>query len=207
MKEHPILFSTPMVQAILEGRKTQTRRVVKMKKQITDPAFGYTAFTPKNHISVRGIHANGQYGESFFKCPYGQPGDLLYVRETFTPYRTDKYLYKADEILLINGAWKPSIHMPKAAARIWLEVEEVKVEWLQDISEEDAKEEGVTPDLATDHPKGVYYTAFSDLWTKINGNGSWISNPWVWVIKFKVLSTTGATSIQNPATSNQQPVC
>ena len=193
MKEHPILFSTPMVQAILEGRKTQTRRVIKPQPKPVLSYFGWK--TPEyTHVAF----GNSSRIESMHRNPFGDPGDRLYVRETtirnnnsntFWPV-ADGYVKTADYEKTI-----PSIHMPKAAARIWLEVEEVKVEMLQNISDEDAKAEGVTPDLATDHPKGVYYTAFSDLWTKINGNGSWLSNPWVWVVKFKVLSTTGAANI------------
>jgi hypothetical protein len=213
MKEHPILFSTPMVQAILEGRKTQTRRIVKMKKEISEPVFGYTFFTPENHISVRGIHKNGEYGESFIKCPYGKKGDVLWVRETWAPALGDiafKADYSADVLRepRNKGIWKPSIHMPKAAARIWLEITEVKLERVQDISEEDAKAEGVEFSYADEtgnryrdyYHSGTIHGAFGSfmtLWCKINGIDNWNSNPWVWVVKFKVLSTTGIKSTSN----------
>ena len=207
MKEYPMPFNTPMVQAILERLKTQTRRVVKKP---------FSEWINDKNIKT-------EWADSLpSQCPYGQPGDLLYVRETWMKnpniewFPNEPIYFKASKSAQFlkewPRSWKPSIHMPKAVARIWLEIEEVKVERLQDISEEDAKAEGVSPDLATDHPKGVYYTAFSDLWSKINGNGSWISNPWVWVIKFKVLSTTGKPSFDSaqddkqPETSNQQLV-
>jgi hypothetical protein len=188
MKQHPILFSTPMVKAILEGRKTQTRRVHKYQIDCEKLSQYAQDWEIKEFIAL---------------CPFGQPGDRLWVRETFAPALGD-VAYKADYSQSVldeprnKGIWKPSIHMPKTAARIWLEITEVKVELVQNISNEDVIAEGVKADIATDHPRGVHYTAFSDLWIKINGNGSWISNPWVWVVKFKILSTTG-----KPATSNQ----
>jgi len=219
MKEHPILFSTPMVQAIMEGRKTQTRRIVKPQPPSSKCEFiGAREFLASDKIGYYwsdGTHNNMQGFwpgiEKDLYCPYGHPGDVLWVRETFAPALGD-VAYKADYSQSVldeprnKGIWKPSIHMPKAAARIWLEITEVKVERLQNISNEDVIAEGVKADIATDHPRGVHYTAFSDLWIKINGNGSWISNPWVWVVKFKILSTTGAASIQQPATSIQQQV-
>jgi hypothetical protein len=177
MKEHPILFSTPMVKAILEGRKTMTRRIIK------------------------NFHA---------ACPYGQPGDILYVRECFSFY-LDAILYKADEPHVFkNVKYKPSIFMRKDYSRIWLQIEEIRVERLQDISEEDARNEGIEriggnaykvySDCFSQYPKpkddGVRISfssrySFATLWAKINGPESWIQNPYVWVVKFKVLSTTG----------------
>lgn len=217
-KEIPILFSTPMVQAILEGRKTQTRRIVKLNKEIENPEFGYTAFTPAGKISVRGIHKDGQYGESFFRAPYGKRGDRLWVRETFCPYNdgSNKYWHKATDSGPARDSgfftrWRPSIHMPKAAARIWLEVESVGVERLQEITNTDAKAEGI--EFTAPHRHGseglefervpgqiekdayahrhitqesdCYLCPFKQLWQSINGPESWGQNPWVWVIKFK----------------------
>ena len=177
MKEIPILFSTPMVQAILEGRKTQTRRVVKgealkwLEPDMFTPEF---VANPENSL-----------------CPYGQPGDLLWVRETWINQDGD-YKFLAD-----NLDWKgimkfkPSIYMPKEAARIWLKVVNVRVERLQEISEQDAIAEGV-------ETLGLYpgYSVssrgkFEGLWNHINGAESWDANPWVWVVEFEVLSTTG----------------
>lgn len=140
MRERPILFNTEMVQAILDGRKTCTRRVVKgyIPK---DAEFGYTAFTPKGAISCRGIFETNYpgYGEKFFELPYHR-GDILYVRETWcSAYDGEKFFYLADKLtnreerLLLNYddvKWHPSIHMPKEAARIWLKVTEVRMERL-----------------------------------------------------------------------------
>ena len=218
MKERPILFSTPMVQAILEGRKTQTRRILKPQIEKREIFWNWNGRTASNSLEHLCNVAIPMY------CPYGQPGDRLWVREKFAKTMGDFepeicFSFFADDFhwswkpgkspkgktscqwrdpeLSEGVKWKPARYMPIEAARIWLEIEEVKVERLQDILEEDAKAEGVTPDIATDHPKGVYYAAFSDLWTKINGNGTWISNPWVWVVKFKVLSTTGKPSFDS----------
>jgi hypothetical protein len=218
MKEIPMLFSTPMVQAILAGRKTMTRRIVKMPKEdIKEAKWGYTAFTPKGHISFRGIHSNGQYGESFVKCPYGQPGDLLWVRETWAPdlagddasSHIEYIRYVADGTRL-PIKWvkdydrysnRPGIHMNKEYARIWLQVANIRVERLQDIAEEDAKAEGV--EVINDGPFPYRHygsdttscayarTSFQSLWQSINGDESWDANPFVWVVSFTVLSTTG----------------
>lgn len=144
----PILFNTEMVRANLDGRKSCTRRLV--KGFVPDDAiWGYTAFTPKGYISCRGTFADG-YGEKFFKLPY-QPGDILYVRETWHK-GLERYMYRADysdtEKFYRNGKeiemkWYPSIHMPKEAARIWLKCTDVRVERLQEITESGAKAEGI----------------------------------------------------------------
>lgn len=164
----PILFNTEMVRAILEGRKGATRRIV--KGFIPDDAvWGYTAFTPKGYISCRGTFADG-YGEKFFKLPC-EPGDILYVRETWTE-ECGKYYYRADyesdyldPCETLSGGypascrnhpgcdgcmatstrihWHPSIHMPKEAARIWLKVTDVRVERLQKITNDEAVKEGI----------------------------------------------------------------
>lgn len=207
----PILFSTPMVQAILDGRKTQTRREIKYKKNIKNPKIGFTAFTEKGSFSVRGVHENGQYGESFFKMPICK-GDILWVRETFAfapldleskknwPELSD-YIYKATTLNSTTLKWKPSIFMPKEACRIFLEVTNVRVERLQDISEEDAIVEGITeyaygywhnyessfcggrPKTSVDYKNPI--ESFKTLWQSINGKESWKANPWVWVYDFK----------------------
>lgn len=147
MSTKPILFNTEMVRANLDGRKSCTRRLV--KGFVPDDAiWGYTAFTPKGYISCRGTFADG-YGEKFFKLPY-QTGDILYVRETWSK-GLERYIYRADysdtEKFYRNGKeiemkWKPSIHMPKEAARIWLNVTDVRVERLQEITEAGAEAEG-----------------------------------------------------------------
>lgn len=223
--ERPILFSSPMVQAILAGRKTETRRVVKPK-----PPGTYIGLGINEKKNIVGHYWSNGLTQRFWpalgkplKCPYGQPGDVLWVRETFRKFYGDSeypdcYVYKADidkcgqvPVKHANGkgvgffTWdkapaKPSIHMPKAAARIWLQVTEIKVERLHDITEQGAIAEGVEPYKTTDKYKDYYLAehvcntakqSFITLWHSINGKDSLAANPWVWVVKFKVLSTTG----------------
>lgn len=190
MTERPILFSGPMVRAILDGRKTQTRRVVKPQ-----PEPGYIGhFGP-------GIPF-GRTEKRDERCPYGYTGDWLLVREAFHPYHWDRprAAYRADgerqrvrtqiETYEI-GRWKPSIHMPRWASRILLEIVSVRVERLQEIGEADCWAEGIDRmpdtrgwrDRASEYPREAY----ADLWEQINGSGSWSANPWVWVVEFKVL--------------------
>lgn len=182
--ERPILFSGPMVKAILEGRKTMTRRVVKPA-----PEFGVEA------ASVQ--HEDGKAKAVFqslsncsgitVACPYGRPGDRLWVRETFCHLGDENenwFLYKADNPDALNGliaTWKPSIHMPRAASRILLEITEIRVERLKDITASDCVCEGIEfeSDIFTT------YNKFRRLWQSINGPESWAKNPWVWVIEFK----------------------
>lgn len=202
MKETGLILKAPMVRAILEGRKTQTRRVLR-----------------------------NQRAYDLDKAPLGKPGDRIYVRETFVQgYKADPETgavrdydeegndipmttwYRAtdggitwgdDDGWETNVPWKPAIHMPKALARIWLEITGVRVERLQEISNEDAIAEGVnrishgregdyySAIRNEQHPKNWIYPddAFRELWESTGGD--WDANPWVWVIDFKVLSTTG----------------
>ena len=183
MKERPILFSAPMVRAILDGRKTQTRRIVKQK---------HLPFLE----NITGNFLDGKWDQRPF--PYGKPGDRLWVRETFC-YHDDlaMYLYKADDVTCCK--WKPSIHMPRIASRILLEVVNVRVERLNDISEEDAIAEGInlpSPYVGIGMDGEVIESEtiswmpsdyYKELWESINGPGSWDLNPWVWVVEFKVL--------------------
>lgn len=182
MKERPILFSGEMVRAILEGRKTMTRRVIKPQPAGEWAAPGKTA------------------------CPYGQPGDRLWVRETWRktnwtdePNRGEwRVFWRATEKedSRNNGLWRPSIHMPRWASRILLEVVSVRVERVQDISEEDARAEGV--EWQNERPCWVNYLdredwsptardSFRTLWDSINAKRGygWDANPWVWVVEFK----------------------
>ena len=217
MKERPILFSGSMVRAILDGSKTQTRRKV-------------SAYVPSDTswFMTHGVQATGMSHsarptvEVPFK--YGKPGDRLWVRETWYPneptpwYRADFIeRYQAWErdtpegILRLEDAWKPSIHMPRWASRLTLEIVSVRVERLQDISEADAKAEGLKacskdgtlikygiPDMDglpggcdVGWPWGKWDAdprkAYRALWESINGPGSWEANPWVWVVEFKKL--------------------
>lgn len=199
----PILFSTPMVKAIAEGRKTQTRRIIKYKKNIKEPNIGFTAFTNKGEFSVRGIHENGEYGESFFKIPY-MKGGMLWVRETFCPKTLaeeppgERYWYKADYHAMEDKPckkWKPSLFMPKDACRLFLMVKHIRVEKLHGMTEADAKAEGIYQGV-----NGYYKNylkpdwnetgetaldSFKSLWIKINGEESWNQNPYVWVVQFE----------------------
>ena len=186
----PILFNTKMVRAILDGRKDATRRIV--KGFIPDDAvWGYTAFTPKGYISCRGTFADG-YGEKFFKLPC-ESGDILYVRETWKKAPNGYYYYEdwqRNDIADVTK-WKPSIHMPKEAARIWLKVTDVRVERLQEITPQGAWKEGArcsclhpVPDCAGNK------TAFVNIWNStikksdIDRYG-WDANSYVWVIEFE----------------------
>lgn len=195
----PILFNTEMVRAILDGRKTCTRRIV--KGYIPDDAmWGYTMFTPKGCISCRGVYAD-EYGEKFFRLPY-QQGDILYVRETwckgFWMNEKERYYYKADDNDF-HCVWHPSIHMPKEAARIWLKVKDVRVERLQECGEGwcvDIEKEGiVTPQdpilyISDDAFHDALRMEFQKIWdstikkSDIDRYG-WDANPWVWVIDFE----------------------
>ena len=199
----PILFNTEMVRAILDGRKSCTRRTVKGYIP-NDAKWGYTAFTPKGCISCRGTFADG-YGEKFFKLPC-EPGDILYVRETWgypiALNSDEQYVFRADEVAESgfkndSHIWHPSIHMPKEAARIWLKVTNVRVERLQEITLEDIKNEGIYDDYKTyskeylENLRSVAYPkAFSRLWnstikkTDLDRYG-WDANPYVWVIEFE----------------------
>lgn len=171
----PILFSGPMVRALLEGRKTQTRRTMK---------------TPPDSFEA-------QY-TVLSACPHGQVGDRLWVRESFAdvPHPADEphprlrrgpkgkgITWRADWVGNPSGfKWKPSIHMPRWASRITLEITDVRVERLRDIREDDAIAEGVQ-----DFAFVGAVNAFESLWESINGTESLESNPWVWVVEFKVV--------------------
>ena len=187
----PILFNTEMVRAILNGRKDATRRIV--KGFIPDDAvWGYTAFTPKGYISCRGTFADG-YGEKFFKLPC-ESGDILYVRETFIQAAAHTFWYKADDKSWMSKdlLWKPSIHMPKEAARIWLRVTDVRVERLQEMTGQDVLKEGLNSHV---HPQASYFDGnqremFEKLWNSTIKKSDldrygWDASPYVWVIEFE----------------------
>lgn len=199
MKERPILFSGPMVRALLEGRKTQTRRLF---KGLTPP------YCPGVHSCVvedgfAKFHLNGKlamHSAEWTMCHHGQTGDRLWVKETF--YHAPDFngapttWYRADDPVARGWNWKPSIFMPRRFSRITLEIVNVRVERLQDISEADAVAEGVKwmpyEDFEPVALPGRYgpvsgpaRIAFKQLWESINGPGSWKRNPWVWVVEFK----------------------
>ena len=191
MEDRPIIFSTPMVQAIQDGRKTQTRRVIK-PQPIRSPYW--THYENSGAFYPATLDAE----PSVLKCPYGVRGSKLWVRETFT-IEASNIWYKADgtdhdgNVEYPDGfthvpRWKPSIHMPKKHARIWLEITGVRVERLQDISDEDVLHEGFKMTSATIFSLG-YTDAFAGLWDSINKKKHpWESNVWVWVVKFRRLS-------------------
>lgn len=209
-KERPILFSGEMVNAILEGRKTQTRRVNKHMTVERYPSLATPAEwnAGKMHPDMpdwetwgpkRGsvLFRDAYGGVVSWECPYGKPGDRLWVRETFSPRYFDdgKPAYKADWTpgaaeYVTEPKWKPSIHIPRSLARITLEITNVRVERLQDISEEDSLAEGMK--LAT-QAHGMHPPArdqFQILWDKINGKQHpWASNPWLWVVEFERIAT------------------
>ena len=172
MKERPILFNAEMVRAIRDGRKTQTRRVIK-PQPIRD------------------------YAELVSRCPYGAPGDKRWVRETWRDDSFDwewgtrqQIAYRADGD---NGdhTWRPSIHMPRWASRITLEVTGAGAERVQDITPEDVVAEGVSLDGLCDYPAWIFsnaiYEQFRELWDSPNAKRGygWDSNPWVWVLEFE----------------------
>lgn len=191
MKEHPIIFSGPMVRAILEGRKTMTRRVVKPSVKCCTVG-AYT--TDSGSAKPVNVQEDGDPWTDI-SCPYGQPGDRLWVRETWT--ECDGVFYAATDTRPgMNGipqAWRPSIFIPRWASRITLEVTDVRVERVQDISDEDAVREGTFVNQnaigvqLTNRDETIPRAVFADLWDSINAKRgySWEANPWVWIIEFK----------------------
>jgi hypothetical protein len=224
MKERPILFNTEMVKAILDSRKTETRRIVKPQ-----PNGGVR----KSPFVQSGLEDGHGYE---IRCPFGQPGDRLWVRETWrigawredgrfaidyaaspeltrTPWvtitddldnqKTERYWISVTDELEAKGVscdedgnyhwepgkaplnWKPSIHMPRWASRINLEITNIGVERLQDIDDTDAEREGCD---GADFKPGYSTNEFRKLWESINGQGSWAANPWVWVVEFARIS-------------------
>ncbi|HHH4510388.1 TPA: hypothetical protein ACPZ0G_002884 [Escherichia coli] len=191
MKERGMIFNDEMVRAILGGNKTQTRRIVEEK-----------------------FYGRAVAAELLAKhCPYGQPGDRIWVRETYRVHgkATDvaTLVYRASvrnswteqthrvpvDVCNkpVSEKWTPSIHMPRWASRILLEITDVRVERLHDMSEADAKAEGATPATYKITPsEAVYRVGFGDIWRSIYGQDNWLSNPLVWVIEFKRIQ--GATS-------------
>ena len=205
IKERPILFSAPMVRAILEGRKTVTRRALN-DRALKNIGYGVQLGECHELPSEGPLHPNsiGYYNDF---CPFGQPGDRLWVRETFNrtnPGGADGvYYYRADGLFpkSIGGgkftdaeSWKPCIHMPRVACRILLEITDVRVERVWDIDDEQSLAEGIysNPDVNDmytadgDHhtsKRGGARSAFIHLWESTGGD--WNGNPWVWAISFK----------------------
>lgn len=237
MKEIGILMQTEMVCATLDDRKTETRRTRGLKEINTDIAAHEKEEEPAEftwHLECTDIDPDliARYdrfgepvlkkGDGFYatfhwtgygdiwrtiKCPYGKPGDILYVRETWSEPQLHNG-FEPDVVFRADGeygkwgncGWKPSIHLKKEHSRIWLRVKEIKIERLHEITEQGAKEEGIKQlpngrwehymlSNAFDCPTALI--SYRTLWFKINGEESWNQNPYVWVVKYEVLSKTG----------------
>jgi len=238
MTERGMIFNGEMVRAILDGRKTQTRRIMKVQPRPHDHQ-SYNVTWKNEPPAYYSLHDTegvewackfcgdgvGMDGRSIYRCPFGKVGDRIWVRETsglqvrrdalggtgeFRVYRAsapDAVRYTTAEGKDVPIKWIPSIHMPRWASRILLEITDVRVERLNDISEEDAEAEGLEstnftgfgdePGMPNVHEPDVYRgtkehgwtecpsEAFQHLWESIYGNSSWQANPWVWVIEFK----------------------
>jgi hypothetical protein len=209
MSERPIIFSPPMARAILDGRKSQTRRVVK------DVPPEATAWRPILGDTTRWTAADGFGAIAHIRCPYGQPGDTLWAREAFyidtfpegpvqQPEDMRDVYYRADgecceqipECQCFDVGkprWRPSIYMPRWASRLTLRVTEVRVERLQAISEDDARAEGAAPRPTFGAASRAHCDArdvFAAGWDAINGKRlgcSWADNPWVWCVSFEAM--------------------
>ncbi len=229
MKETGLMFKAPLVRAILEGHKTQTRRVVKGVKHFPDwgsavgmvggawlygspAALGLAERGDRWSVTLDDDHIKRMCTREAYGwgagagCPMGLPGDRIYVREAHAhhpqfaqmAFRADGEEFEDADGFLWEPKWTPAIHMKKEDARIWLEITGVRVEHLQQITEADAKAEGVQP-WPCDHPRRScadigcngpdYLAGFRHIWESTGGD--WNADPWVWVIDFKTISTNG----------------
>lgn len=211
MKERPILFSGPMVRAILADRKKVTRRVLKPQPEQSDIIVAWRWY---GRTFAGGWSLNGTPPASMLKdCPYGQPGDRLWVKETWRPRASRRAVgwdvtYAADgqtllaDLAMVPATWRrpkaaetgnvTPLHMPRWASRLTLEVVSVKVERLHGITEEEARAEGVEPKRgagAAVIQAGPFHLShvvgFRELWCDLNGTASWDADPWVWRVEFK----------------------
>jgi hypothetical protein len=208
MKERPINLTSQEVNAVREGRKTQKRFVVKLVDTLPN-GRGLKAIKKPASLTclplVDGKFQYSPYGGAPYEpypsvsefCPYGKPGDRLWVRETWRRWDEEqRIIYKADyQPIEINMRWKSPACMPKEASRITLEITAVRVERLQEISEEEAEAEGVyehlgEPQVECDgqvrhFPDASFVRGYLSVWQSIHGPGSWDANPFVWVLEFK----------------------
>jgi len=199
--EKPILFSTEMVKAILNGKKTQTRRIIRphiKNRKIKNISWGkFPGSKGENWIVNYENDITNYFG--YTKCPYGEIGDILWVRETWAQLKKEtgiRFAYKASdkypfgEKYIVKFKWRPSIHMPRVAARLFLKVKSIKVERLQDISEEDVLAEGIEKSI---FPYQPMKPLFKKLWNSIKAKSGfeWDVNPWVWVVEFDRMETQG----------------
>ena len=216
MKETGILFNAAMVRAILDGRKTMTRRVVKdiPRGFEFDGKYGHIKSPhPKANRFGAFIRRNNEFGGEcdILPCPYGQPGDRLWVRETHALVYArcwsglpcvqepdgHRWAYYREGFDRAAPRWRPSIHMPRWASRITLEITGVRVERLQEITEKDARAEGVYPIVRpglNGCEERYYYAAFRELWESINAKRGygWAVNPWCWVVEFRRIDAGAA---------------
>lgn len=205
MKERGIIMSAPMVKALLDGSKTRTRRILK-----------------KHPTNLAGPNYDGLWSDTidpvvrYFACPYGVAGDRLFVKEKFAVNKdynllSPRLVFEAMGGDVRNcvaysenkhdwqGRWRPSIHMPRWASRITLELTGVRVERLQDITPADCIAEGITYSKRDDDrrltaPDGPYQK-YARLWDSLHGKGAWKLNPWVWVLEFRDLSCNSAPKL------------
>ena len=193
MNIKPILFNADMVRAILDGRKKVTRRVVKPQPEAIYVHGKQRDIINRDEIAFKVMN---QGGKDCYMIPPYQPGDILYVRETWqciNPYSDKEYVYKAScdaDFASDIGKWLPSIHMPKEAARIWLKVIDVRVERLQDITTKQVLAEGTKVEEPFELNGEEKLYAFSQLWDSTIKKADidrycWESDPWVWVIEFE----------------------
>lgn len=199
MTGKPIIFSTDMIRALLAGAKTQTRRIAKLNAS--------------GRVGIGGRNWHTADHDAVKACPYGATGGLMWVRETWAPQRgfphsLGRIWYRATDgenigkqfpmsWLEREKKWRPSIHMPRWASRLTLRLTDVRVQRLQEISEEDAKAEGVDmqfrtvvmrPDKGPDyHIPNSYRGGYANLWSNIHGPDSWAANPYVWCLSFEVI--------------------
>lgn len=213
VKERPMLFSAPMVRALLDGSKTQTRRALKVQMVYGDVCGMFSSWYLPNKAGTGGtLWPNGKE-DIISMCPHGQPGDRIWVRETWRgvvtinppecapEYGVARYVPDREHCKRVEYAatqdrddepWRPSIHMPRWASRIQLEIVAVRVERLNACSDVDAVAEGIglNPSaigMKLTNPPGesMAIAMYRALWDSINGAGSWAANPWVWVVEFK----------------------
>ncbi|WP_312423606.1 hypothetical protein [Kosakonia cowanii] len=221
MKERPMIFNAEMVRAILDGRKTQTRRIMKVQPENVD--LGLRRITDSSVAKEVGMYfwcladaCGVKHRSNLFSCPFGEVGDRIWVREAWARYNIDQdshdiaYRATTPEDWPEEGRWRPSIHMPRWASRIMLEITGVRVERLNNTSHEDAEREGIHTEVwdqmvvaknyaAEDgffqfwsesmphyvEMNELYRSSFQSLWQSIYGAENWQANPWVWVIEFK----------------------
>jgi hypothetical protein len=207
VRTRPVIFSSPMIRALLDGRKTQTRRVIKPQPPDDYGPVACEVYHPaKADRQGELVPGDAVFGfadeDQGWPCPYGRPGDQLWCRETWASDERGRVAYRASEETWpthakvkdgsgwVSWAWRPSIHMPQWASRITLEITGVRVERAHQITEADVLAEGVDP-AAVDkfrkwfHPDDVHALAFGELWEGIHGPGSWARNPWVWCLSFR----------------------